>query len=187
MTTAAVAVLMPLLAPTTSFAGGPGKSGVGGGGAVGGARGAVAAPSAAMGGGGGRGAPSFAAAPNVATGNGGWRSGNVAVNNGGGGWNGGWRDHDRDRHRGFIPGAIAGAAIGGAFASNAYGYGGPDYDYGPTYDDSYYDSGYVDNGAVAVAPGEVGVDSNYCAQRYRTYDPASGTYLGYDGLRHPCP
>ncbi|WP_230531724.1 BA14K family protein [Microvirga roseola] len=27
----------------------------------------------------------------------------------------------------------------------------------------------------------------YCAQRYRSYDPASGTYLGYDGRRHPCP
>ena len=27
----------------------------------------------------------------------------------------------------------------------------------------------------------------YCAQRYRSYDPASGTYLGFDGLRHPCP
>ena len=25
-----------------------------------------------------------------------------------------------------------------------------------------------------------------CAQRYRSYDPASRTYLGYDGLRHPC-
>ena len=29
--------------------------------------------------------------------------------------------------------------------------------------------------------------ASYCAQRYRSYDPASGTYLGYDGLRHPCP
>ncbi|MGH1575171.1 BA14K family protein [Methylobacterium sp. P31] len=27
----------------------------------------------------------------------------------------------------------------------------------------------------------------YCQQRYRSYDPASGTYLGYDGQRHPCP
>ena len=27
----------------------------------------------------------------------------------------------------------------------------------------------------------------YCAQRYRSYDPASGTFLGFDGLRHPCP
>jgi hypothetical protein len=30
------------------------------------------------------------------------------------------------------------------------------------------------------------VDPAYCAQRYKSYDPASGTYLGYDGLRHPC-
>jgi len=27
----------------------------------------------------------------------------------------------------------------------------------------------------------------YCLQRFRTYDPASGTYLGLDGHRHPCP
>lgn len=25
-----------------------------------------------------------------------------------------------------------------------------------------------------------------CAQRYRSYDPASGTFLGYDGRRHSC-
>jgi BA14K-like protein len=24
-------------------------------------------------------------------------------------------------------------------------------------------------------------------QRFRSYDPQSGTYLGYDGQRHPCP
>ncbi|MGZ5866799.1 MAG: BA14K family protein [Xanthobacteraceae bacterium] len=24
-------------------------------------------------------------------------------------------------------------------------------------------------------------------QRYRSYDPASQTFLGFDGLRHPCP
>ena len=28
---------------------------------------------------------------------------------------------------------------------------------------------------------------NYCAQRFRSYDPYTMTYLGYDGLRHPCP
>jgi hypothetical protein len=27
----------------------------------------------------------------------------------------------------------------------------------------------------------------YCAERFRTYDPASATYMGYDGMRHPCP
>ena|SRR5437588_12567531 len=26
----------------------------------------------------------------------------------------------------------------------------------------------------------------FCAQRYRSYDPASGTFLGYDGHRHLC-
>jgi hypothetical protein len=27
----------------------------------------------------------------------------------------------------------------------------------------------------------------YCMRRFRSYDPAVGTYLGYDGVRHPCP
>ena len=27
----------------------------------------------------------------------------------------------------------------------------------------------------------------YCSQRFRSYDPASGTYLGYDGVRRSCP
>lgn len=27
----------------------------------------------------------------------------------------------------------------------------------------------------------------YCARRYRSYDPATQTYLGLDGVRHPCP
>jgi len=26
----------------------------------------------------------------------------------------------------------------------------------------------------------------YCSSRYRSFDPASGTYLGYDGRRHAC-
>ena len=91
---------------------------------------------------------------------------------------GGW-------HRnGWWPGAVAaGAVVGGALAANAYYDGG----YYPYYDDTYYDNGYYDDGAaVAVVP-SVGGDASYCAQRFRSYDPASGTYLGYDGLRHPCP
>jgi len=27
---------------------------------------------------------------------------------------------------------------------------------------------------------------NYCARRYRSYDPASGTFIGRDHLRHRC-
>ena len=30
-------------------------------------------------------------------------------------------------------------------------------------------------------------DHGYGCQHYRTYDPASGTYRGYDGQRHSCP
>ena len=103
-----------------------------------------------------------------------WNGGAAAFAGGPRGWNGGWHQ------RGWWPGAavVTGAALG----SYAY-YGGPDY-----YDDSYYDTGPddYDSGAV-VAPAPVGGDVDYCAQRYRSYDPASGTYLGYDGLRHPCP
>ena len=72
--------------------------------------------------------------------------------------------------------------IGGALASDAYAYyDSPDY----YYDNTYYDNGYDNGAGVAVVPDQSG-DPNYCAQRYRSYDPASGTYLGYDGLRHPC-
>ena len=52
----------------------------------------------------------------------------------------------------------------------------------------YYDDGYYDEGVVAAAPAPAGDDSvAYCMQRYKSYDPSSGTYLGYDGQRHPCP
>jgi hypothetical protein len=51
------------------------------------------------------------------------------------------------------------------------------------------------SGALASAP--LGASDAYaamgssangssCAQRYRSYDRASGTFLGYDGHRHPC-
>ena len=81
------------------------------------------------------------------------------------------RDHDRRFGRGF--GFAAGLAAGSALG---YGYYDPYYYDDYAYDD-YYDPGYVVSSAV---------DPAYCAQRYRSYDPASGTYLGYDGLRHPC-
>jgi hypothetical protein len=29
-------------------------------------------------------------------------------------------------------------------------------------------------------------NATFCAQRYRSYEPASGTFLGYDGRRHRC-
>ncbi|WP_347337455.1 BA14K family protein [Bradyrhizobium jicamae] len=100
--------------------------------------------------------------------------GAVVAGRGPGNWSGsGWRHH---HHRpGFWPGFAVGAGIG-----SAYGYYGNSY----YYDDPYY---YDDTAVVAAAP-PAGDDAvAYCMQRYKSYDPASGTYLGYDGQRHPCP
>ena len=97
---------------------------------------------------------------------------------GGGNWSGGrWhggRHHHHHHHGGFWPGFAIGAGIG-----SAYGYYGNNY----YYDDPYY----YDDTVVAAAP-LAGDDAvAYCMRRYKSYDPASGTYLGYDGQRHPCP
>ena len=74
---------------------------------------------------------------------------------------------------GLGAGLLGGAIVGGALAAPYYGepYYYPPAAYGP----GYY-----------PAPG-IGGDASYCASRYRSYDPATGTYLGYDGVRHPCP
>jgi BA14K-like protein len=113
-------------------------------------------------------------------GGGGMRAGGGARFSGGG-YRGGYGN--RGGGGAVVPGLIAGAVIGGALASGGY-YGGPGYyASGP----GYYDDQY-DDGPVAVAPQVGGDDSvGYCMQTYRSYDPRSGTYLGTDGYRHPCP
>ncbi|WFU23679.1 BA14K family protein [Bradyrhizobium sp. CB1717] len=47
-------------------------------------------------------------------------------------------------------------------------------------------AGAIVGSAIANSQARANADA-YCAQRYRSYDPGSGTYLGYDGERHPCP
>lgn len=81
----------------------------------------------------------------------------------------------------------------GNYGSPAYGYG-YDYDYDPGYSTYAYDPGYYDYRDSYSGPGysrygyvAPGRDTTYCEQRYRSYDPASGTYMGYDGVRHSCP
>ncbi|MGT2436286.1 BA14K family protein [Bradyrhizobium betae] len=196
---AVLALVLPLATP--SFAGGPGRGG--GGGHVGGGGGAHFGGGGGgprvggggfgggprMGGGGGHFAggggamrPSLGAGPSF--GGGGGRPIASAGNNwhgGGGNWHGhggGWRRHGGG---GFWPGVAAGAAIGGI---GSYAYYGGGY-----YNDPYYygDDSYYDEPSVAVVPDSGGDASAYCAQRFKSYDPASGTYLGYDGQRHPCP
>ena len=80
------------------------------------------------------------------------------------GWRGGYRGRYYGPGIGLGLGLATGALIGGALAAPYY--------YAPA-PRVYYDA---PDDSVA-----------YCMQRYRSYDPASGTYLGYDGLRHPCP
>ena len=48
-------------------------------------------------------------------------------------------------------------------------------------------AGAIIGGAIANSQARANDAVAYCAQRYRSYDPASGTYLGYDGNRHACP
>lgn len=72
---------------------------------------------------------------------------------------------------GVIGGLAAGALIGGLAAQAqpgpAYGYGGPGQPVGNVYGRDPY-------------------EVEYCARRYRSYDPASGTFLANDGFRYPC-
>jgi hypothetical protein len=161
-TVAVMALVLPMVAPAASFAQKPPGAARSGGVRAGGG-GARAAPGGARFGGGGAG-PRFSG--------GGPRGGGPGYRGYGGG--------------GVIPGVVAGAVIGGAIASQGYGYG-PGY-YAPGYAPGYYDDQVYDDSAVAPGPAAGGDDGvAYCMQTYRSYDPRSGTYMGNDGYRHPCP
>jgi hypothetical protein len=76
--------------------------------------------------------------------------------------------YDDYRRNDFWPGRVAGDIVGGAI-------------------------GTAD--AIATAPFRalngnpsyaMGANASYCAQRFRSYDPTSGTFMGYDGRRHLC-
>ena len=72
---------------------------------------------------------------------------------------------------------------------SGYGYGyapTPGYGYAPA-------PGYAPTPGYAPAPGYAtgyqagAADVAYCVRRYRSYDPSSGTYIGRDRRRYPCP
>jgi hypothetical protein len=71
------------------------------------------------------------------------------------------RDDD-DNVAGLIVGAILGFALGAAVVDSQQ-------------QQQYAESRLNDPGWIA-----------YCARKYRTFDPYTGTYLGSDGLRHYC-
>lgn len=88
----------------------------------------------------------------------------VQYRHGGPGWrhHGGWRHGYGRRHYG-----------GGYYGNGAAALGG-------------LAAGAIIGGAIANSNARADTAA-YCSQRYKSYDPASGTYLGYDGDRHPCP
>lgn len=47
-------------------------------------------------------------------------------------------------------------------------------------------AGAIAGAAIASSHAQASANA-YCEQKYKSFDPASGTYLGYDGERHPCP
>jgi BA14K-like protein len=81
-------------------------------------------------------------------------------------WHRGWHGGGWGYYGG---GFAAGAILGGLLAAPYY--------YGPG---PYYPA----PGYYGPPPGDAVA---YCMQRFKSYDPRSGTYLGYDGYRHPCP
>lgn len=78
-----------------------------------------------------------------------------------------WRGHGGGGV-GVAAGLMTGLIIGGLIAAPPYG---PS----PYYYPGYYAPGFAGPGWEA-----------YCFSRYRSFDPISGTYLGFDGRRHYC-
>ena len=82
------------------------------------------------------------------------------------------------------------------------GWRGPGYYARPGYSGRYYYNDYnaaLAAGVFGLATGAIiaGAAANnqraatsdyiaYCSQRYRSFNPATGTYTGYDGLQHRC-
>ena len=78
--------------------------------------------------------------------------------------------------RALTAGIVGGLILGGVIASQwPYHYGYAPYPYYRPYPYPVY--------RHYVHPAEIAA----CAKRFRSYDPYTMTYLGYDGRRHPCP
>jgi hypothetical protein len=82
------------------------------------------------------------------------------------------RGYNRGYYRGRGPsgGAVAAGVLGGLALGAAIGAANA----GPP--PAYYAPGYGSRADWLA----------YCSQRYRSFDPASGTFMGYDGIRRPC-
>ena len=122
----------------------------------------------------------------------------IAASPGAGGFRGGRNfaglggHHGGFHHGGFgHPGYYGGGAPNWGYASG--GYYNPGYDGGYGYDGLGFGlaAGLLGGALLAAEAPYVGYDSGrtvgYCETHFKSYNPASGTYLGYDGHRHRCP
>jgi hypothetical protein len=76
----------------------------------------------------------------------------------------GWHHHGWHHHHGWRRGYYGPGAVVGGLAAGA-----------------------IIGSAIANSQARAANNDAYCFRRFKSYDPASGTYLGYDGFRHPCP
>jgi hypothetical protein len=77
------------------------------------------------------------------------------------------------------------------------GYGNRGYGYRGGYDHHHGNNGAglaiglaagaIIGGAIAASQAQANQNAAYCAQRFRSYDPRSGTYLATNGVRYRCP
>jgi hypothetical protein len=88
----------------------------------------------------------------------------------------GWRGHRGHRHGGWGNGWGWGAAAAGLLLAAPY-LADDGYAYSGSYADDYDGDGYAYSAGGAER----------CAATFRSFDPRSGTYMGYDGIRRTCP
>src|SRR5271166_3529153 len=94
-------------------------------------------------------------------------------------WRGGW-GWGAPAAGGFVAGALVGSAL-----AAPYYYGpGPYYPYYPS---PYYPPAPAGYYAPGSGPPPAGDAVAYCEQRFRSYNPKTGLYIGTDGHLHPCP
>lgn len=92
------------------------------------------------------------------------------------------------RHFGFRGGRRS-------YGGNYGFYGGPGYYSGyPGYYEDNNVGAAIAAGVIGMAIGAIasgaahhGGSVGYCERRFRSYNPNTGMYLGYDGRHHPCP
>ncbi|MBO0904378.1 BA14K family protein [Jiella sonneratiae] len=107
-----------------------------------------------------------------------------------GGWHqdyhrGGWNHHDDGAAiAAGIGGLALGAIVGGALASPRYEEAPPAYYYRPVPVERVYP--VRRSYEVAPRPVYYGDHVQVCLEHYRSYEPRSDTFLGYDGYRHRC-